>query len=64
MGKVKDYRAGFKDWLSRPAGPIEILCPRCCQQNADPIFLGREGEGHICPGCWADDRNSEGPEYF
>jgi hypothetical protein len=37
------------------------LCPRCLQHplGINPIFLGHEGEGHICGDCWQQDRDDE-----
>lgn len=41
-------------------------CPRCKRNDADPIFLGTEREGHICGSCWQADREAENwmPDVF
>ena len=32
-------------------------CPRCGVELGDqPIYLGREDEGHVCGDCWTKDR--------
>ncbi len=35
-------------------------CPRCGHPlGPKPIFLGKDGEDHICGDCWSMDRNAQ-----
>jgi len=45
--------------IMRSIEEAENLCPRCRQQDADPIFLGSGSEGHICGTYWAEDRRRD-----
>lgn len=36
---------------------VVVICPRCCERDADPVLLGPEG--HICGECWASDRAAD-----
>jgi hypothetical protein len=46
-------------FVNEPAG----LCPRCKANPIDPVFLGTEGEGHVCGQCWMDDRARDERAY-
>lgn len=35
MGRVKDYRDGFKEWFNRPRpAPIRYYCQTCCGEGS------------------------------
>jgi hypothetical protein len=46
-------------WSRRPYRSAMAKCTRCKTNDADPILLGRLGEGHVCGDCWQSDRDED-----
>lgn len=55
MGKVKDYRYGFREWFNRPVEENPIPCESCGGDGGHHDFAGNWSRCVVCNGTGNQD---------